>query len=108
MMGRMRRRRETSPEDVVAELRARLHIYGAIDLALRRWPEVAHVSFEAESTDSLVEDLKDLLAIDDVQASAICDVQVRRTGRLERARIAQEVATLRTDLAEAESRLARE
>lgn len=45
-----------------------------------------------------------LLHVDESQASAVCDMQVRRVGRLEREAIARRVAELRAEVASLDPR----
>jgi DNA gyrase/topoisomerase IV subunit A len=80
-----------------------LHIYQAIHAALSRWPEVADLAFQTESPDSFRESLMQLLDVDEVQANAVSDMQVRRAGRLERAAVARRLAELRAEVAPLDS-----
>lgn len=80
------------------QLRDQVRILEGIHRALTRWPEVSALAFESDSVGSLVEGLGALLGIDEEQASAVSEMQVRRVSRAERERIAQSLAELRAQL----------
>jgi DNA gyrase subunit A len=79
-----------------------LHIYEAIEMAQHRWPEVSALAFETETPDSLRHALIRLLGVDELQAAAISDMQVRRLSRREREVISDRVLKLRRQLSEIE------
>jgi DNA gyrase subunit A len=93
---------EPSIDDQRKHLRSQLHIYGGIEMAMHKWPEVSALAFEAEEPDSLRQALIELLGVDDVQAAAISDMQVRRLSRRERDQIPRRVLELREQLSEME------
>ena len=86
------RRANKHTSDPGDDLRDRIYILGALDAALTRWPEVSAVAYACDSSDALVDGLRDLLGIDEVQATAVMDMQTRRVTRLERQRIADQLA----------------
>ncbi len=93
----MRRAKKNAP-DPGDDLRDRIYILEAIDAALTRWPEVSAVAYACDSPDALVDGLRHLLGIDEVQATAVMDMQTRRVTRLERQRIADQLAEVRAEL----------
>jgi DNA gyrase subunit A len=69
------------------DAQARAHIYRGLVLALDQLDQVIALIRRSSSTDDAREGLKTLLEIDDLQANAILDMQIRRLAALERQRI---------------------
>ena len=86
--------------DPVDHLRDRIHVDEAIDSALSRWPEVSVLAFESTSPSELVDALRSLLGFDEVQATAVMDMQLRRVTSLERRNISDRLADARASLRE--------
>ncbi len=87
------------------ELQDQVHILRGLVAAQERWPDVSALAFEADSFDSLVDALVELLGADSIQALAISVMQVRRVGRLERDVLRRRLAELEEELIQAESHL---
>ncbi len=71
---------------------ARAHIYRGLVKALDALDEVIALIRRSPSTEEAREGLKTLLEIDDLQANAILDMQLRRLAALERQRIVDQLA----------------
>ncbi len=71
---------------------ARAHIYRGLVKALDALDEVIALIRRSPSTEEAREGLKGLLEIDDLQANAILDMQLRRLAALERQRIVNQLA----------------
>ncbi len=71
---------------------ARAHIYRGLVKALDALDEVIALIRRSPNTDEAREGLKTLLDIDDLQANAILDMQLRRLAALERQRIVDQLA----------------
>src|SRR5919107_679016 len=76
----------------LADAQARAHIYRGLVKALDALDEVIALIRRSPSTDEAREGLKGLLEIDDAQATAILDMQLRRLAALERQRIIDQLA----------------
>jgi DNA gyrase subunit A len=74
------------------DAQARAHIYRGLVLALDQLDEVIALIRRSPSTDDAREGLKALLEIDELQANAILDMQLRRLAALERQRIVDQLA----------------
>ena len=74
------------------DAQARAHIYRGLVLALDQLDEVIALIRRSPNTDEAREGLKMLLEIDDLQANAILDMQLRRLAALERKRIIDQLA----------------
>jgi len=74
------------------DAQARAHIYRGLVIALDQLDEVIALIRRSPSTDDAREGLKTLLEIDDLQANAILDMQLRRLAALERQRIIDQLA----------------
>ena len=74
------------------DAQARAHIYRGLVKALDALDEVIALIRRSPSTDEAREGLKALLEIDDLQANAILDMQLRRLAALERQRIVDQLA----------------
>ena len=86
---------------------ARAHIYRGLVKALDALDEVIALIRRSPSTDEAREGLKTLLEIDDLQANAILDMQLRRLAALERQRIIDQLAEFERIIADLEDILAR-
>jgi hypothetical protein len=75
----------------------RMAILSAIDTALAEPVRLIGILLEAVDDDDAVRRLRDAFALDDVQAQAVLDLQVRRVVPGHRARIAEELRVLRAD-----------
>jgi hypothetical protein len=75
----------------------RLSVLVAIDAALTDPVRLIGILAQAADDDDAVRRLRDAFDLDDVQAQAVLDLQVRRVTPAHRARIAEELRVLRTD-----------
>jgi DNA gyrase subunit A len=91
----------------LADAEARAHIYRGLVKALDALDEVIALIRRSPSTDEAREGLKTLLDIDDAQATAILDMQLRRLAALERQRIIDQLAEYERIIADLEDILAR-
>jgi DNA gyrase subunit A len=91
----------------LADAQARAHIYRGLVKALDALDEVIALIRRSPSTDEAREGLKGLLEIDDAQATAILDMQLRRLAALERQRIIDQLAEYERIIADLEDILAR-
>ena len=73
----------------------RLHIVDAMWVACERRSELIDLVEVSESADEAVGRAREAFGLDDVQARAVLDLQIRRLARLERSRIAAERSELR-------------
>ena len=89
------------------DAQARAHIYRGLVLALDQLDEVIALIRRSPSTDDAREGLKTLLEIDDLQANAILDMQLRRLAALERQRIIDQLAEYERIIADLTDILAR-
>jgi DNA gyrase subunit A len=89
------------------DAQARAHIYRGLVKALDALDEVIALIRRSPSTDEAREGLKALLEIDDLQATAILDMQLRRLAALERQRIVDQLAEYERIIADLEDILAR-
>ena len=86
---------------------ARAHIYRGLVKALDALDDVIALIRRSPSTDEAREGLKALLDIDDLQATAILDMQLRRLAALERQRIVDQLAEFERIIADLEDILAK-
>ena len=86
---------------------ARAHIYRGLVKALDALDDVIALIRRSPSTEDAREGLKALLDIDDLQATAILDMQLRRLAALERQRIVDQLAEFERIIADLEDILAR-
>lgn len=93
------RNRKPSHAEMLVQATESLHILQAIDNSLERWPEVSALAWEADSSEEFVIHLRALLGLDETQATAVRDLQLRRIPREERARIRVRVDELKAELA---------
>ena len=78
----------------------RAHILRALAKALDQLDEVIALIRGSESADAAREGLMALLDIDDLQARAILDMQLRRLAALERQRVIDELAEIEVEIAD--------
>ncbi|MDQ3054149.1 MAG: DNA topoisomerase 4 subunit A, partial [Actinomycetota bacterium] len=78
----------------------RAHILRGLRAALDQLDEVIALIRASESAEASRAGLMDLLEIDEIQATAILDMQLRRLAALERQRIFDELAEIETKIAE--------
>jgi DNA gyrase subunit A len=88
------------------DAQARAHIYRGLVKALDALDEVIALIRRSPSTDEAREGLKGLLEIDDLQANAILDMQLRRLAALERQRIIDQLAEYERIIADLQDILA--
>ncbi len=84
------------------------HIYRGLVKALDQLDAVIALIRRSKTTEEAREGLKDLLAIDDVQATAILDMQLRRLAALERQKIIDRLAEIEAVIADLKDILASE
>ena len=84
----------------------RAHILRALAKALDRLDDVIALIRAADSAEAALSQLMELLEIDDVQARAILDMQLRRLAALERQRILDELAEREAEIADLQAILA--
>ncbi|CAN5800539.1 DNA gyrase subunit A [soil metagenome] len=84
------------------------HIYQGLVKALDALDDVIALIRRSQTTEEAREGLKDLLEIDDLQAQAILDMQLRRLAALERQRIIDRLAELEAVIADLSDILASE
>ena len=83
------------------------HIYRALVKALDMLDEVIALIRRSQTTEAAREGLKDLLEIDDAQATAILDMQLRRLAALERQKIIAALEELEARIADFKDILAK-
>ena len=89
------------------EAEKQAHIWRGLVLALDALDEVIALIRASRTTEIAREGLKDLLSIDDDQATAILDMQLRRLAALERQKIADRLAEIELQIADFKDILAR-
>ncbi|WP_035757070.1 DNA gyrase subunit A [Granulicoccus phenolivorans] len=82
------------------------HIYRGLAKALDALDEVIALIRRSANTDAAREGLKELLEIDDIQATAILDMQLRRLAALERQKILDTLAEIEARIADLKDILA--
>ncbi|GAB3624191.1 DNA gyrase subunit A [Mariniluteicoccus endophyticus] len=92
----------------LAKAEADAHIYRGLVKALDALDEVIALIRRSPNTDEAREGLKQLLDIDDIQATAILDMQLRRLAALERQKIIDRLAELERIIADLKDILANE
>ena len=85
----------------------RAHILRGLVKALDALDEVIALIRRSQTVDIAREGLKDLLTIDDLQAQAILDMQLRRLAALERQKIIDELAEIEREIADYKDILAK-
>ena len=78
----------------------REHLLSALVQGSAEAAIVLEVTSEVEHLDEARAALRDRFALDDLQANAVLDMQFRRTTRLERARLREELEGLRAEIAD--------
>jgi DNA gyrase subunit A len=86
--------------------RERLHVLEGLLVALDHLDEVINLIRNSESADAARGELMARYELSEIQATAILDMQLRRLAALERQRITDEAAQLRTEIADLEDLLA--
>jgi len=94
-------------EFLLAEAERRAHILRALLKALDQLDAVIALIRSAPSADAARQGLKELLEIDDDQATAILDLQLRRLAALERQRIIDEATEIEAKIADLNDILAK-
>ncbi len=92
---------------LLAEAEARAHILRALLKALDQLDAVIALIRSAESAEAARTGLMELLEIDEIQATAILDLQLRRLAALERQRIIDEAAEIENKIADLNDILAK-
>src|SRR3954466_3152628 len=87
--------------------RERLHVLEGLLIALDHLDEVIELIRNSPSADSARGQLMERFELSEIQATAILDMQLRRLAALERQRIIDEAAELRTRIADLEDLLSR-
>ena len=107
LLGALVRRRRSDPQDTperrLALVREQLHIFEALVVAVSDPARVLRLVGEADDASSARQALRSELHLDELQATAVLDLQVRRLSRHDRARIHQERERLREVVAELEA-----
>jgi DNA gyrase subunit A len=91
----------------LARAEERAHIFRGLVKALDALDEVIALIRRSTTTDDAREGLIGLLEIDELQANAILDMQLRRLAALERQKITDELADIETKIADFQDILAR-
>jgi DNA gyrase subunit A len=86
------------PEEIRPLIAQRLHVLDAMILAHERWPDVASLIARSENDDAARLALQDLLAIDEVQATTILDMQMRRLTEANVSRVLADATECRREL----------
>src|SRR5699024_2209010 len=89
------------------EAEKRAHILRGLGKALDALDEVLALIRRSETVDIAREGLKELLDIDDDQAQAILDMQLRRLAALERQKIVAQLAAIEEEIADYKDILAK-
>ena len=92
----------------LAEAEKQAHIYRGLVKALDALDEVIALIRRSRTTEVAREGLKELLDIDDMQATAILDMQLRRLAALERQKIIDKLSELEAVIADLKDILANE
>ncbi len=90
------------------EAEKRAHVLRGLAKALDHLDEVIALIRRSPTVDEAREGLKSLLDIDDIQAGAILDMQLRRLAALERQKIIDDLAKIEAEIAELKAILASE
>ena len=91
----------------LAEAERRAHIYRGLVKALDNLDEVIALIRRSPEVDDARTGLMELLEIDEIQANAILDMQLRRLAALERQKIIEELAKIEAEIADYEDILAK-
>ena len=92
----------------LAEAEKRAHIYRGLVKALDQLDEVIALIRRSPDVEEAKVGLMELLDVDDVQATAILDMQLRRLAALQRQKIIDDLATIEAEIADYEAILASE
>jgi DNA gyrase subunit A len=92
---------------LLADAERRAHIYRGLVKALDMLDEVIALIRRSPEVDDARQGLIELLDIDEIQANAILDMQLRRLAALERQKIIDELAKIELEIADYEDILAR-
>jgi DNA gyrase subunit A len=92
----------------LAEAERRAHVLRGLVKALDRLDEVIALIRRSPEVDDARQGLIDLLEIDEIQANAILDMQLRRLAALERQKIIDQLAEIELEIADLEDILANE
>jgi DNA gyrase subunit A len=98
-MGRKQRRETQEGEDRRRQVSESLAMYEALVMAMERRREVFEVVEAASDPDAAIAGVQRLLNVNEVEARAVLDVQLRRFTARDRARVVEERDRLRTSLA---------
>ncbi|MDX6365022.1 MAG: gyrase subunit [Nocardioidaceae bacterium] len=90
------------------EAEKQAHVYRGLVKALDALDDVIALIRRSQTADEAREELMTFLDIDEIQARAILDMQLRRLAALERQRIIDELARIETEIADLEDILANE
>jgi DNA gyrase subunit A len=90
------------------EAEKQAHVYRGLVKALDALDDVIALIRRSQTADEAREELTTFLDIDEIQARAILDMQLRRLAALERQRIIDELARIETEIADLEDILANE
>ena len=91
---------------LLADAERRAHIFRGLAKALDMLDEVIALIRRSPEVDDARRGLIDLLEIDEIQANAILDMQLRRLAALERQKIIDELVKIETEIADLEDILA--
>ncbi len=92
----------------LAEKQRQAHVYRGLAKALDALDEVIALIRRSQTTEEARDELMRFLDIDEVQARAILDMQLRRLAAMERQRIVEELARLEDEIADLEDILRNE
>jgi DNA gyrase subunit A len=92
----------------LAEAEKRAHIYRGLVKALDQLDEVIALIRRSPDVEEAKVGLMELLGVDEVQATAILDMQLRRLAALQRQKIIDDLATIEAEIADLEDILANE
>ena len=84
----------------------REHVVAAIAMCQERWQEFGEVIAEASDAEDARRGLVTAFALDEVQATAVLDMQFRRISGLDRRRITDELTQLRSEVARMREQIA--
>ena len=87
------------------QARERRHIISAIVRATASWADVLAVIAESPSAELARSSLQERFGLDEVQATALLDIQFRRVSGLERQRMEEQLTLLDADIARLEGNL---
>ena len=97
---------EMSPAWRLEKAAEREHIVAAIAVCQERWQQFGEVIAAASDAEDARRRLVAAFALDEVQATAVLDTQFRRISGLDRHRITDELAQLRSEMAQMREHIA--